>query len=189
MNVPKFFKYTTVISIVALLALCSFIAFSPTGYIHKSPQANANVYFYETTDSGSNLIGESGNLITDIGEARLMAAMNGTSTTLGWIAVGNETAVAQTDAGLTTEATTVGFGRVACNASAQWQNSADYSQNFTASFDSTALIAVNSAILCWSATPSAADAFAMSFITDGTAHQFPTGSRLTVVWAITMNAN
>jgi hypothetical protein len=158
-------------------------------YFHKDPRVIANVYFYEENNGQSVLIAQTGNLITDLGENRTLDALIGTATTLTGIAVGNESAIDQTDKGLTTEATTSGFGRVAANVSAAWMNGGDYSKNFTASFDASALIAVNSAILCWSTTPSAQDAYAISFLTDGTAHQFPSASRLTVIWAITVNGN
>jgi len=180
---------STVLLAVLVTAAVTVCIQSALIYFHKDPRVVANVYFYEGTGADAVLIGESGNLITNLGENRTLLALNGTATQLQAIAVGNESSIDQTDTGLTTEATTSGFGRVACNVTAAWMNSGDYSLNYTASFDATATIAVNSAILCWSTTPSAQDAYAISFLTDGTQHQFPSGSRLTVVWAITSNCN
>jgi len=189
-----FFATLLMISIIALYSSAIVMILSQNGgHVHKSPQVIANVYFYEGVGAEMKLIGESGNLITDLGENRTLLALNGTATQLCGIAVGNETDIAQTDTGLTTEATTSGFGRVQCNYTAAWMSSGDYSINYTASFDAiTATISVNSAILCWSTTPSAQDAYAISFLTDGTQHQFPVStpaSRLTCVWVLTVNAN
>ena len=183
-------KFISIILLVILAtAIITVTAQSSLTYFHKDPRMVANVYFYEENNGQATLIGESGNLITDIGENRTLFALVGSATTLTGIAVGNETAISQTDTGLTAEATNSGFGRVAANVSAVWANGGDSSKNFTASFDSTALIAVNSAILTWSTTASAQDAYAISFLTDGTQHQFPTSSRLTVIWSLTINCN
>lgn len=183
-------KFVSAIAIAVILTAVITVAVQGALiYFHKDPRVVANVYFYEENNGVSRLIAESGNLITDLGENRTLLALNGTATTLCGIAVGNESSIDQTDTGLTTEATNSGFERVQCNYTAAWMNSGDYSINYTASFDASALIAVNSAILCWSTTPSAQDAYAISFLTDGTQHQFPTSSRLTVIWCLTINAN
>ena len=154
MEISKHKFISAILLTVLITSVIAVAAQSALIYFHKDPRVVANVYFYEENNGISRLIAESGNLITDLGENRTLLALNGTATSILWIAVGNETAVAKTDSGLTTEATTVGFGRVACNVSAAWMNSDDYSLNYTASFDASALISVNSAILCWSATPS-----------------------------------
>ena len=180
---------STVLLAVLATAVVTFCVQSALIYFHKDPRVVANVYFYEGTGANAVLIGESGNLITDLGENRTLLALNGTATQLGWIAVGNISSIGQTLTKCDVEATSSGFGRVAANVSAAWMNSGDYSLNYTASFDATSLISVNSAALHWSATANAADAYALSYLTDGTQHQFPAGSRLTVVWSLTINAN
>lgn len=190
MNKPTF-KQIAVVALIASLAF-SFGLVATNVRLHQTPQVTANVYFYEGSGADAKLIAESGNLITDFGEETMLEALVGNATDITGIAAGNSSTIDQTDTGLDTEATDSGFDRVACNVSALWSNSGDSARNFTASFDATVTISVNSVILTLSTVSETADAMATSFITDGTQHQFPLStpaSRLTVVWVLTVNAN
>ena len=178
------------VSVLCTALLTYAVLQAPSLFVHRDPAVTANVYVYETIDGQQNLIGSAeGNIITDFGEARALNALVGTATDITGIAVGTEASIDQTDTGLTTEETTNGFERVACNVSTVWDNGGDSAINFTASFDATAQVTVNSAILTLSTVGATADAMAISFLTDGSDHQFPTSSRLTVVWVLTLNAN
>lgn len=179
-------------------ALTAVLAFSlgiavPYIRVHRDPQITANVYFYEGSGADAKLIAETGNLITDLGENATLFGLNAANQTLVAISTGNASSILQTLTKLDTEATNSGFDRVAANVSAYWFNSGDISVNYTAAFDASATISVNSVGLHWSVTDdSDNNMYAASFITDGTQHQFPLStpaSRLTVVWVLTINAN
>jgi len=179
-------------AIIAILAFSLGIA-STTIRLHQTPQLTANVYFYEGTGADAQLIAQSGNLITDIGENVTLFSLNAANQTLVAISTGNASSITAGLTKLDTEATNSGFDRVLCNVSAYWFNSGDIAVNYTASFDATTTISVNSVGLHWSVTDdSDNNMYAASFITDGTQHQFPLStpaSRLTCVWVLTMNAN
>lgn len=179
-------------SIVALLfGVFGFVA--KDYYVHRDPSVQANVYFYEGTGVNQQLVAESGNLITDIGEnfARDVLGFNNVTDHNATISVstGNASSITAALTKLDTEATSDGFERVDGNVTA-WVNSGDYAFNVTAAFDASGTITVDSVGLHWSnVSDSDNNMFAASFITDGTDHQFPAASRLTVVWVITVNAN
>ena len=185
-------KFTTLLT-VAMIASFSVGYIFKDYYVHRDPQVTANVYFYEGSGADAKLLAETGNLITDLGENVTLFGLNAANQTLVAISTGNASAITQTLTKLDTEATTSGFDRVIANVSAYWFNSGDISINYTAAFDASATISVNSVGLHWSATDdSNNNMYAASFITDGTQHQFPLStpaSRLTVVWVLTINAN
>jgi hypothetical protein len=184
---------------IVLLACALFMSYmvgvvTQKGLFHRNPAVSANVYFYEGAGASAHLIAESGNLITDLGEnVSLFGLMNDANYELVAISTGNASSITADLTILDTEATDSGFDRVACNVSAYWLNSNDISVNFTASFDASAQISVNSVGLHWDITDNLDETmYAASFITDGTQHQFPLStpaSRLTVVWVLTFNAN
>lgn len=183
--------YIITTCLIACLAFSGGFLFKDY-YVHHDPAVTANVAFYEGTGADARLVATSGNLITDFGENRTLYSLLNTLTSITGMAVGNITSVDASDTGLDTEATTAGFTRVACNVSSVWSNGGDSAVNFTASWDASAAIAVNGVALCLGTSASAADAVALSFITDGTMHQFPLStpaSRLTAVWTLTCNAN
>jgi hypothetical protein len=187
-------KKTSAIWVTTLViaVLCSaFVTYKLTPFLqHKDPKLVANVYFYEGTGAGAKLISKSGNLITDIGENVTLFSLNAANQTLVAISTGNASSITADLTQLDTEATTLGFDRVAANVSAYWFNSGDIAINYTALFRATDTISVNSVGLHWSVTDdSDNNMYAASFITDGTDHQFPVDGELTAVWVITANAN
>ena len=180
----------TIASFILITVLAFSLGLTINTLNSKTRKITADLYLYDGSGAGAQLIAQKQNLITDLGENATLFSLNDANQTLLAISTGNETAIDQTDTQLTSEATTDGFDRVAANVSAYWFNSGDIAINYTALFRATDTISVNAVGLHWSVTDdSDNNMYAASHITDGTQHQFPSAGELTAVWVITVNAN
>ena len=183
MNVSKkkLFAYSLLLVIVA--SACTVAAESALLYFHQDPRVKANVYVFKD----GLLVGSAcGNLITTIGENQSLYAHIGNAMNLAYISMGNCTpATGLTQ--ITNEAAENGFTRASCSQSAVWSNGGHYAINFTTTFTGvTAMETVSSAGLNWASSGNN-NLYAVAYLTDGTAQQFPVGSTCTVTWVLTFN--
>lgn len=175
---------------LAFFAGWGFAVSTRTGNFHKDPQVRANVYVVFETVSGQH-IGQSGNLITDIGE-RYARNTVGFSNVTGnnatdWIAVGNSTIVV-TNTKLDTEATTDNATRGLAQ-EATWMNGTDYAYNKTFKFMFNGDITLNSTSLQWSGVSNSDNnCFAMAALPGGE-QAFASGDNATITWVITWDGN
>lgn len=170
-----------------MVVLASVVVQSALTIYHVDPRVTANVYFTETYQGKSEMLA-SGNLITTIGENQSLYAHISNLMNLTAISVGNSTPGAALTQ-LNSEAAENGFARQTVAQSAVWQNGGHDAINFTSTFTAvTAMETLNSAGLQWSdVSGSDNNLFAVAYLTDGTAQQFPVGSTCTVTWVLTFN--
>jgi hypothetical protein len=194
------FEKVCISLILISIAIVSFTAgmyiTNPLLFSHREPSVSMNVYMWQETQSGSELV-YAGNVITNIGEKRIRDAIGyDNASALVWaIALSNDASPVQTWAVLPTELTNVtgaGFGRKACDAAhwgsiVAWYRDSDYSFNATVKFMAeTDGIQVRCASLTWSDVEEAADAFAVAAFTQTT---FNTNDNCTITWIVQFNAN
>jgi hypothetical protein len=203
------FKTLGAIASILVLALCctTFGYYLGAGYIvvwsHKDPHVQANLYVHIAEAEWVNGIYEGchtydyahENLGTTLGEqyfrdVLLLGNVSDYNIT-SVIAVGNAT-VAASLTKLTTEATTNGFGRDNATIVA-WMNGTHHAVNYTLTLTCVGLgegeyMLVNATALCYSLVVSAEDAVFMSYLTDGTNHQFTNTSNMTLTWVITFDS-
>jgi hypothetical protein len=177
--------------LVAVIALCFCLGFSINPLLstvtHRTPKVNAYLFFETTRGSWS---GESGNLITDLGEnyVRNILGFDNVSNNNAtkWISLSNVGSPLVTWTELDTEVAANGFTRALGTATA-WLNGTDYAYNVTHKFTASGTQQLQTAGLQWNDTPeSDGNLFAAATFTQTT---FETNDNLTITWVITWDAN
>lgn len=157
--------------------------------VHREPRVKANLFILYETAKGS-WSGQSGNLITDIGErlARNIIGFDNVSSNNAtkWISLSNVGSPLVTWTELNTEVAANGFTRALGTVTA-WNNGTDYAFNVTKKFTASGTQQLQTAGLQWNDTPeSDGNLFAVATFTQTT---FESGDNLTITWVITWDAN
>jgi len=194
-------KTTLVITILAFVLGCgaTVLAYNYQASfitVHRSPKLVCNVFVSITTPEDT-VTGESGNLVTNIGETAIRNLLGfdniSSYAPFKYLSLGNATP-AVTLTKLTTEATTNGLAR-ATGTVVSWNNGTDSAFNVTYTWTVTGLgsgvyIAVQTAGCHWNDTGNSdSNMAACAYLTDGAQHQLTDGSTVTVTWCWTVDAN
>lgn len=184
MNLTKKDVAIIALSICLCASLLLYVNFETS---HKTPKVNAFLFFETAKGSWS---GQSGNLITNIGEnyvGNILGFNNVTAhNATKWISVSNDATPLVTWTELGTEIAANGFNR-SLGTVAKWANGTDVAYNVSNKFTSTGSQQLQCAGLQWNDTPlSDNNLFAAATFTQTT---FASGDNLTITWVITWDAN
>ena len=176
-------------AIIALsISLCaSLLLYVGLETSHKTAKVNAFLFFETARGSWS---GESGNLITNIGEQYVRNIIGFDNVTNNnatkWISLSNVGSPLVTWTELDTEVNANGFSR-ALGTVAAWANGTDFAYNVSNKFTASGSQQLQTAGLQWNDTPvSDNNLFAAATFTQTT---FASGDNLTITWVITWDAN
>lgn len=150
---------------------------------HQDPQGEYNVYLCYEKFSGKSWV-ELGNVITDTGETetrdRFSANQTATDYFVGWLGVGNSSAV-QTESALDSQ-----YGSRYTGTIATWTNGGDAAFNCTYQWQFTATVNINATGAFYGSAGS--NMYAVAAFAGG-AQTFNNGENLTVRWVFTYNCN
>lgn len=154
---------------------------------HRQPKVNAYLFFETAHGSWS---GQSGNLITNIGERYVRNIIGFDNVTANnatkWISLSNVGSPLVTWTELDTEVNANGFTRMLGTVTA-WMNGTDYAYNVTGKFTATGTQQLQTAGSQWNDTPVSDNN--LSAAATFTQTTFELNDNLTITWVFTWDAN